>query len=259
MRSARVMPFPPGEVREVLGRWESLKEADRLKSEFLSNVSHELRTPLTSIRISIESLLAAVPEEPDDPQIRLMKNIQRNVDRLAALVSELLDMARLQSGRMELHREQMDLRAVVRESVETIRPLAEGKSIRLGVKLPTRRLPAVVDKGRLGQALLNLLTNATEYTPPQGVITVAARTHDGRLLMSVEDTGPGIPLSEQAKIFERFYRGSTSSGQRRAGLGLGLPIARALVELHGGSIWVESNEGEGATFCISLPRRSESA
>ncbi|MDP3064294.1 MAG: ATP-binding protein [Chloroflexota bacterium] len=245
-------------LRET-GQMAALKEADRLKSEFLSNVSHELRTPLTSIRISIESLLAAVSEGPGDPQIRLMRNIQRNVDRLAALVSELLDMARLQSGRMELRREQMDLREVVRESVETIRPLAEGKDIRLEVQLPARRLPALVDKGRLGQALLNLLTNATEYTPPHGAITVVARSHDGRLLMSVEDTGPGIPADEQDKIFERFYRGAASSGQRRAGMGLGLPIAKALVELHGGALWVESSEGKGATFLISLPLRSDVA
>ncbi len=242
-------------LRET-GQVAALKEADKLKTEFLSNVSHELRTPLTSIRISIDSLLAGVPPKSEDPRDRLLRNIQRNVERLSALVSELLDMARLQSGRVELHREEVDLRDVVRESVDTIRPLAESKGISLDMRLPALRMAASADKGRLGQALLNLLTNATEYTPADGCITVSAHADDGHAILTVRDTGPGIPATEQSQIFERFYRGSAAGGARRAGLGLGLPIAKALVDLHGGSIWVESKVGEGTAFHISLPRKA---
>lgn len=235
-------------------RVQALQEADQLKTEFLSNISHELRTPLTSIRISIESLISAIGSRiTDEAQARLLLNINRNTQRLDRLVRDLLDMARLQSGTVKLNLQSLDLRDVVREGIETIRPLAETKKQAIGFRLSRDLPPVIGDRGRLVQVLINLLANASEYTPSQGSIRVLARKRDDAILVSVADTGPGIPEEEQKRIFERFYRSPGEDGGHRVGLGLGLPIAKAIVQLHGGTIWVQSHLGKGSVFSFSLP------
>jgi signal transduction histidine kinase len=231
----------------------ALKETDKLKSEFLSNVSHELRTPLTSIRISVESLLAAAGAQPSGLDKRLLENVRRNADRLGGLVNELLDMSRIQSGRLTLDREPLDLSEVIAEATETIRPMAERAGIQLDLHMPSEAILVTGDRARLTQVLLNLLTNATEFVPPQGKVTVQAGATNGMARVSVADNGPGIPPAERPYIFDRFYRGRLAEQGRHAGLGLGLPIAKALVELHNGSMWVESGMNRGATFVFTLP------
>jgi len=236
----------------------AFQESSRLKSEFLSSISHELRTPLTSIKISVESLLMGKELVEDKALVKLLLNISRNTDHLNRLVGDLIDMARLQSGAIRLNLQPLELGEVIHDSLDTMRPLIEARGQVLKVKLMAPMPSVVGDRSRLKQVLVNLLTNACDYTPSGGAITVAAEERDGYVIVSVADTGPGIPLEEQQRLFERFYRGPRSERSRKGGLGLGLPIAQALVELHGGQIWLQSEVGRGSTFFFSLPKEGTS-
>jgi signal transduction histidine kinase len=235
---------------------QALREADKLKTEFLSSISHELRTPLTSIKISTDSLLATLnPETRDGAQARLLNNISRNTERLNRLVGELLDTARLQSGKIKLNLQSLELSHVLRDCLDTIKPLAGDKSQTVEVELSPLLPPVMGDPARLGQVLINLLTNAVNFTPPQGYIKVTAREENNYVIISVADTGAGIPKEEQTRIFDRFYQATRTGG--KAGMGLGLSIAKALVELHGGKIWVESEPGKGSVFSFTIPIAKE--
>jgi signal transduction histidine kinase len=236
---------------------EQLKELERLKSQFLSLVSHELRTPLSSIKASAEVLLSTAPEDAPEAQIRLLRNIDRSSDRLGALITDLLDLTRLEGGRLELHRELVDVREVAEEALATVRPLADGRKQTLRVSYDS--LPCVVngDRRRLEQVALNLLTNAVKYGRVGGHIWLLVRRAPGAAIrLEVRDDGPGIRESEQARVFERFYRPDSDETRRASGTGLGLPIARALTELHGGRIELRSEAGRGTTFVVTLPEAS---
>jgi signal transduction histidine kinase len=241
-------------LMQQVAEMRALEEADRVKREFLSYVTHELRTPLTAMKMSVDTLLASLrPEEEDGARVRLLRNIARNTDYLNRLIDDLLNMTRLQSGMLRLRRERVEPRDAILDGVESVRSLAEAKRQHLRTELPPSLPPLRADKTRLRQILVNLLVNASVNTRRRGIITVRAEEQDNSLVISVSDTGPGIPKEEQKRIFERFYRSSRARRAHRAGLGLGLPIARALIELHGGRIWVDSEPGKGSTFSISLP------
>ena len=230
------------------------KEVERAKTQFVSTVSHELRTPLASIKASVGVLLASMPEETPEPIMRLLRNIDRSTLRLESMVLDLLDLGRLQSGRVRLSLRQVDLAEVAAEALATIRPLADEKGQTLRLVAPRRSCLVSGDRQRLGQVLLNLLSNAHKYTPAGGWIVVRLSRRGREVICGVEDSGPGIPPEEQSRIFERFYRPDNSVTQANVGTGLGLPIARALVELHGGRIWLRSAVGRGSTFYFSVPR-----
>jgi len=233
----------------------ALEEADRVKKDFLSYVTHELRTPLTAMKMSIETLLASQrPEEADGAREKLLRNIARNTDYLNRVIDDLLNMTRLQSGILRLRREWLEPKEAILDSVESVTSMVEAKHQHLRVELPPRLPPLRADKARLRQILVNLLANASLNTRRRGIITLRAEEQESSLVVSVSDTGPGISKEEQERIFERFYRSSRAKRANRAGLGLGLPIARALTELHGGRIWVDSEPGKGTTFSISLPK-----
>lgn len=247
---------------EAVREREQLKELERLKSQFLSLVSHELRTPLASIKASAEILLSTAPDGVPEAHRRLLRNIDRSSDRLSALITDLLDLVRLEGGRLELDRERLDLRQIAEDAVATIRPLADER--RQMVRTNVSSDPCVVDgdRRRLEQVVLNLLTNAIKYGHQAGTIRLDVGTDvDGaggrRAYLKVRDEGPGIPGDEQPMVFERFYRRDTEETRRATGTGLGLPIARALVELHGGSLSLESADGRGSTFSISLPEADD--
>jgi signal transduction histidine kinase len=249
-RSERVARREAEQARELLSyQNEQLVEIDTLKDEFVSSVSHELRTPLTSISGYVELLLE---DEPDEEKRGYLAIVDRNAHRLLGLVSDLLFTARLQEGRLELDRSEVDLTELVRHAVESARPRSETSSVELTVEIE-----GVVqvhgEQARLAQLLDNLVSNAIKFTPQGGRVTVRLTGGDGLARIEVTDTGIGIPDQEREKLFERFFRSQTALERQIQGTGLGLYISKAIVEAHGGRIGVHSREGLGTTFVVELP------
>lgn len=228
-------------------------EAERVKQDFVSMVGHELRTPLTLIRTTIDLLNEGDAGSLNETQARIVEVLHANTDRLMALISDLLDMSALDSGRMQIQPESIDIVAVVNEAVNEAQAAAALKEHHLSVRAP-ERLTAFADRRRVLQVLANLVNNAIKYTPPGGHVEVIVQLHEGWAEVRVADNGIGIPPAEQTQLFEKFFR--TSTGRRTTGgTGLGLAIARSLIDLHGGQIWVESDGRSGSTFVFTLPTR----
>ncbi|HLH21734.1 MAG TPA: ATP-binding protein [Chloroflexota bacterium] len=226
---------------------------ERQKDEFLANVSHDLRTPLAGIKASIGVVLANEPAGTPEPLHRMFVNIDLAADRMGSLVDDLLELARFRAGRVGLQRQRTDLRALAERVAGVVEPLAAARGQQLTLALPAAPLYASADPDRLERVLLNLLGNAQKYGHDGGRISLRLERRGDEALWAVADDGPGIPLADQPYVFERFYRSESEATQRNQGSGLGLPIARAIVELHGGRIWVESVPGAGATFYVALP------
>jgi PAS domain S-box-containing protein len=240
---------------DYLGRVWTLREVtedrqvERMKDALVATVSHELRTPLTSV-IGYLELLGTGDTPLNDEDANYVDIAQRNAIRLKQMVEDLLFLARLDAGALSLEIDEVDLVEAAREAIASMRPLAETKQINLELDSPLHAY-AQVDGKRIGQALDNLISNAVKFTPPDGNIRVSISIRDGHSLVSVTDTGSGIPPSEQGQLFQRFFRSSTTS--HVPGTGLGLAIVKAIIENHGGSITCESGEKGGTTFTFSLP------
>jgi PAS domain S-box-containing protein len=232
----------------------ALKEVERLKDEFFSMATHELRTPLTSITMS-SGLLAELLAGRGGRVAELARLVAENAQRMRTLVDDLLDLSRLEHGRLVLHRREFDLGTVVAHVVDQVEPLAERKTQTLTVQVPAARRLVLADSSRIEQVLLNLLGNAVKYTPEGGAVRVSVSRRDGHAQVTVQDSGPGVAPDERDHIFERFYRTQQHEVDRSTGTGLGLPIARMLVELHGGRLWYEDAPGGGSCFCFTLPIR----
>ncbi len=226
-------------------------DLERQRDEFFSSVSHDLRTPVAAIKAAVGVVLANEPPNMPAPLHRMLGNIDLAADELTKLIEDLLEIARLQAGRVTLWRAPIDLRDVVARAVHSIEPLITERQQTLALLVPDQPVIADVDGDRLGRVLRNLLANAQKYGRAQGRIVVQLEEHADRVHISVTDDGPGIPQEAQQRIFERFYR---VSGSAAVGTGLGLAIARGLVELHGGTLSVVSAPGAGSTFTASLPR-----
>ncbi len=236
-------------LRDVTGE----REVDRLKSELVSLVSHELRSPLTAISGYVDLLLAGDVGEMDPNQQEFLGIVKKNTGRLVELTTDLLDLAHIESGSIELKRSAVDLARVVADVAAMFRVQIEGKGQRLVLHLPDG-LPLVWgDADRLTQIVINLVSNAHKYTPADGAITIAARPEGAMVCLEVRDTGIGLVPEDQARLFTRFFRVRDRVGQAAGGSGLGLAITRSLVELHGGEIAVESAPGTGSTFSVTLP------
>lgn len=231
-----------------------LQELERLRSELLATVGHELRTPLTAIRTSVGLLLdPGIVPSPDQRQ-QLLSTIGRSADRMQRLLTELLDLARLRSGRTELERATFDARDVARAVADAVEPMAAARSQRVRVQLPEHAVRMVGDRRRLEQALLNLLANAQKFSPAGADIDLRlARADDGAVRWTVVDRGPGIGPDEQARLFERFFVGTSDGNVAGGGAGIGLPTALAIAQGHGGTIEVESELGRGSTFHLLVP------
>jgi PAS domain S-box-containing protein len=232
---------------------ERLRELDRVKDEFIALVSHELRTPLTSIR----GYLELVNDEAEaagqtDEQREWLKVIDRNADRLLTLVEDLLLSAQAHSGSLALTQSEFDAATIVRECAEACAPAAAAKGIRLDCDADTS-LPMTGDPGRIGQVIDNLISNALKFTPSGGRVELSAREHDAGVRIEVADTGMGIPPEEQDRLFDRFFRSARVQNEAIVGAGLGLSIAKAIVEAHDGHIFFRSVVGEGTTFTVFLP------
>jgi PAS domain S-box-containing protein len=232
-------------------------EAARAKSEFVSTVSHELRTPMTSIKGYADLLLMGTVDELNDQQRHFVSVIQNNADRLTSLVNDLLDISRIEAGRVKLEPQVINFSQAARQVVRMLEGRALEKDQTMEVQLPEELPPVWGDSDRVAQILTNLLANAIQYTPDGGRITLSACTNDGMLEVSVTDTGIGISEEDQAKIFERFFRADAPLVQKSSGAGLGLSITASLVRLHGGEMWVGSELGEGSTFTFTLPLARE--
>jgi signal transduction histidine kinase len=239
--------------RQLLAQNEQLLEADRLKDEFVALISHDLRTPLTSIMGYLELILD--DDNLTEEQRGFLSVADRNADRLLRLVNDLLFVARFEAGQLDLHPTELDLAAVVRQSVEEAKPRATAGGIQL--TCDAGAVSAVqADKGRMFQLVDNLVSNAIKFTPAGGDVRVSVTPVNGVVRLEVADTGIGIEPQEQQRLFERFFRASTASEHQIPGTGLGLYITRAIVEAHGGSIAVRSDPGAGTSFSVELPARS---
>jgi signal transduction histidine kinase len=196
-------------------------------------------------------VLANEPPATSPALHRLLVNVEESADDMARMIEDLLELTRLQAGRIELHREMSDLRDVALRAAREVEPLAEARGQHIELDLPSAPLEGWVDAERLGRVLMNLLGNANKYGRVDGAIVLRLEDQPREAVFSIVDDGPGISAREQTRIFERFYRAETAANAK--GSGLGLPIARALVELHGGRLWVESKLGQGAAFRVALP------
>jgi signal transduction histidine kinase len=215
-------------------------------------ISHDLRTPLTSIMGYLELVLD--DDNLTEEQRGFLNVADRNADRLLRLVNDLLFVARFEAGELELRPTELDLAAVVRQSVEESGPRAAAGGVELTCEAGA--VSAVqADKGRMFQLVENLVSNAIKFTPEGGEVRVSVTPVNGVVRLEVADTGIGIASGEQERLFERFFRASTASEHQIPGTGLGLYITRAIVEAHGGSIAVRSDPGEGTSFCVELPAR----
>jgi signal transduction histidine kinase len=230
-----------------------LEELERLRSDLLATVGHELRTPLTAIRTSIGLLLDPGLEPSDAQRQQLLATVGRSADRMQQLLTELLDLARLRSGRVELERAPIDARDIARDVVAAVEPMAAARDQRLVLEVPPTRVTVVGDRRRLEQAVLNLAANAQKFSDTGAEVVVrVARDGDGSVRWTVIDHGPGIAPDERVRLFERFFVGG-SDQSRAGGSGIGLPTALAIAQAHGGTIEVESDVGAGSTFHLVVP------
>jgi signal transduction histidine kinase len=190
-------------------------------------------------------------------QRRFLETIGRNSSRLVGLVGDLLDLSRLEAGRVELEPQPLDTASLVRGALAAVSNLFEARGTTLHVEVPDTVPPIMGDRRRLEQILTNLLANAAKYTPGGGVVEVSAATVNGHVSLSVADNGPGVPDSDRDIVFDKFYRGREAQARGEAGSGLGLAIVKSLVDLHGGTVRVEENSPRGARFVVELPRANE--
>jgi PAS domain S-box-containing protein len=239
--------------REQAARAEA-ERASRMKDEFLSTLSHELRTPLNAILGWANVLRAAAPVEASEELREGLETIERNARAQAQLIEELLDMSRNVNGKLRLDLRTIELAGVITAAVDSMRPAADAKRIRLTPLIDPKAGPIHADPNRLQQVLWNLLSNAVKFTPAGGRVQVLLQRVNSHLEITVADTGQGIPREFLPRLFDRFSQAETSTTRRHGGLGLGLAIVKSIVEMHGGTITASSpGEGQGATFVIMLP------
>jgi signal transduction histidine kinase len=232
------------------------REIDRMKSEFISVVSHEMRTPLTSIKGALGLIASGVTGELSDAAQKMIDIAAANTDRLIRLVSDTLDLERIESGRIALVRVDVELGEVLREAIAIVRPVAERQGIEIVADETEARVN--VDSDRIIQTVTNLLSNAVKFSPPRSTVTITVDPHasaEGREVVSVRviDHGRGIPPKLVNDVFERFHQVDASDSRDKGGTGLGLAICKSIVEEHDGRIWMETTPGGGATCVFTLP------
>lgn len=229
-----------------------LKEIDNMKSEFVSTVSHEFRTPLTSMNMGLSMVINEDTGELNDEQKELLEAAYEDVERLTELVNDLLDLSKIESGKIEMEFDKVDVNDIIEKTLNPFYKQAEEKEIELNFKQSEDNIFAYGDPSKISWVISNLVGNALRYAD-EGKIEVDAEIKGRRVLVSVSDNGPGIPEEYQSKIFEKFVRAGNDKDEK-SGTGLGLAISKEIITAHNGRIWVESEEGEGSTFLFYIPR-----
>jgi signal transduction histidine kinase len=243
--------------RELADKSHQLEVASQHKSEFLANMSHELRTPLNAIIGFSEVLSERMFGELNEKQDEYLKDIHASGQHLLSLINDILDLSKIEAGRMELAVTDFDLPTTIDNALTLVRERAGRRGIGLHMAVDERLGQIRADERKIRQVLLNLLSNAIKFTPEGGRIDVRAIPTDGLVEVSVSDTGVGIAPEDQEAVFEEFRQVGTSE-KKVEGTGLGLALSRKFIELHGGKLWVKSQVGEGSTFTFTLPvRRGE--
>jgi signal transduction histidine kinase len=234
---------------EIIAR----RKAERLKDEFLSMVSHELRTPLTPIREGISQVVDGLHGPTTPRQEEYLKIALSDVDRLSRIIGDLFDISKIESGHFKIAKEHIDMVSMARHVQQEFEPQARAKGLELKAILPGDTVEVYADPGRMMQVWSNLIANALKFTAA-GFVELGVTGSDGRVTCWVKDSGPGIPAEELPKVFTKFFQGRRTAGPGTRGTGLGLPIAKGIVESHGGMIWAESRPSEGSTFTFVLPK-----
>ena len=240
-------------LREEEGEIRHLRQASESKTEFVSMVSHELRSPLTAILGFAKLLLRDQAGALSPVQREFLETIDRNANRLLHLVNDLLDISRIEAGRLQLRIQPFDLATVVESVVQALNTAAETRRITLRTEVPQGLNSLLGDEERIAQVLSNLVSNAIKYGPENAPVEIHVQRGDGEVTLQVADRGAGISPQDQERLFRKFSRLDNEVTRQTKGTGLGLAIARHLVEMHGGRIWVENRAGGGTLFCFSLP------
>ncbi len=253
--SARVKVRGSGEMKQLAKAFNSMSEKletlDQSRNQFVSNASHELKTPLATMKIMIESLIYQ-PDMDKNLRTEFMTDINNEIDRLSAIVSDLLTLVQMDSQNVKLTRENLSIAQLIKDNAHRLTPIANQKGQKIVLQLQDS-CDIYADKSKLNQVIYNLMENAVKYTQASGVIKVSLQRQGRNAIFKVSDNGPGIPKENLPHIFDRFYRVDKARSREKGGTGLGLSIVHQLVLLHGGAISVESEEGRGATFIVELP------
>ena len=237
---------------EIQEKSRALAEASRHKSQFLANMSHELRTPLNAILGYTELILDDIYGDTPERMRTVLKRIESNGRHLLALINDVLDLSKIEPGQLTLSVAEYSLNEVACNVYAAVEPLAAQKNLRFKLEVPPDLPRGRGDEHRLTQVLLNLVGNAIKFTDA-GEVRINATAANGSFRVAVADTGPGISAADQGKLFQEFQQADSSITKNKGGTGLGLAISRRIVEMHGGTIWVESEVGKGSTFVFTLP------
>ncbi len=235
-----------GNFRDITER----KELEQRKDEFIGMASHELKTPITSLKGFTNLLQRRFLKEGDEEALSLLDRMDKQIDKLTRLINEMLDISRIQTGKLEYHEEPFDLAQLVQEVMGNVQ--GTSRTHRLLLEEQTH-VQVVADRDRIGQALINLLTNAIKYSPGADTVIIRLSASESEAHVSVQDFGIGIAREHQQKIFERFYQITSAEEKTFAGLGIGLYLSNEIIKRHHGRLWVESEKGKGATFHFTLP------
>ncbi|MFH1414378.1 MAG: ATP-binding protein [Candidatus Omnitrophota bacterium] len=234
---------------------QELRKIEQIKSEFISTVSHELRTPLAIAKEGINLILDKIVGEVNPKQEGLLISIKSNILRLARIIDSLLDVSRLESGKIEFNRKLTDIIGLIKEVFVSFEPRVKVKGLELKARLPDKRVDVYVDKDKITKVLGNLLSNAIKFTE-KGFIEVSLKEKESEVECAVTDTGIGISKDNMALVFDKFQQFGRTAGPGEKGTGLGLAIAKGIIDIHQGKIWLESTVGKGSKFIFTLPKFS---
>jgi signal transduction histidine kinase len=256
--SARVAVKGSGELKRLAETFntmsEKLEALDKSRNQFVSNASHELKTPLATMKILLESLIYQ-PEMEAELRTEFMTDINKEIDRLSLIISDLLTLVQMDTKNMKLNRQNIRMSDLVRDTIHKLTPMAQKRQQIIQADIQDEG-EMYADGIKLQQVVYNLMENAVKYTPPGGRIQVRLFKTGKDVNITVSDNGPGIPKDDQPHIFDRFYRVDKARSRETGGTGLGLSIVKQIVLLHGGNVTVKSEEGQGATFTVELPAHS---